>query len=61
MERAIDNCGDDGDLYYIFAQIQKLRKAKDEYVKLMNNALKYNRTLTVSPKLVKKELDLFLS
>ena len=61
MERAIDNCGAGGDSYYILAQIQKLRNAKDEYVKCMNNALKYNTTLSVSPKLVKKELDKFIN
>ena len=61
MEKSIDNCGGNGDCYYILAQIQKLRKANDEYVKCMNNALKFNSSLSVSPKLVKKELDTFLS
>ena len=61
METAIDNCGANGDLYYILAQIQKLRKANDEYVKCMNYALKFNNSLSVSAKLVKKELDNFFS
>ena len=60
MEKSIDNCGANGDSYYMLAQIQKLRKANDEYVKCMNNALKFNSSLSVSPKLVKKELDNFL-
>ena len=58
---AFVNWGAGGDSYYILAQIQKLRNAKDEYVKCMNNALKYNTTLSVSPKLVKKELDKFIN
>ena len=61
METAIDNCGANGDLYYILAQIQKLRHTNDEYVKCMNNALKFNNSLSTSAKLVKKELDKFLS
>ena len=61
MEQSIDNCGANGDSYYILAQIQKLRKANDEYVKCLNYALKFNNSLTVSPKIVKNELDKFLS
>lgn len=61
MEKSIENCGANGDSYYILAQIQKLRKVNDEYVKCMNSALKFNTSLSVSPKLVKKELDTFLS
>lgn len=61
MERALESCGAGGDSYYILAQIHKLRNAKDEYIKCMNNALKYNTTLSVSPKLVKRELDSFIN
>ncbi len=60
METAINNCGAVGDLYYIWAQIHKLTKNNSDYVKCMNNALKFNNTLSVSPKLVKKELDQFI-
>ena len=60
IEQAIDNCGDNGDLYYFLAQIQKIRGDVEEYIKCMNNALKFNISLSVAPKLVKKELDEFL-
>ena len=61
LERAVENCGDEGDLHYMLAQVYKLTKCRDKYVQAMNNALKYNSTLSVSPKLVKKELDNFLA
>ena len=61
MEKLIENCGANGDAYYILAQIHKLRKANDEYVKCMNYALKFNNSLSAPPKLIKKELDKFIS
>ena len=59
IEQALQNCGENGDLYYILAQINKLGHSNDEYVKNMGLSLKNNSTLSVSPKLVKKELDRF--
>ena len=61
VDKALNNCGANGDLYYIQAQIYKLSNNREEFVKNMNNALKYNSTLSASPKLVKKELDKFLA
>ena len=61
IEQAIENCGENGDLFYILAQIYKLQNNKADYVKLMNQTLKFNSTLSVSPKLVKKELENFLN
>ena len=59
IEKAVENCGENGDLYYILAQIYKLQNLKENYIKFMNKALKMNTTLSISPKLVKKELDEF--
>ena len=61
LERAIENCGGEGDLYYMQAQIAKKTRDREGFVKAMNNALKFNMTLSISPKLVKKELDDFLA
>lgn len=61
INQALGICGAGGDLYYIAAQVNKLKNNREDYVKCMNNALKYNTTLSVSPKLVKKELDKFLA
>lgn len=61
IDKAINNCGAIGDLYYIRAQIYKLTNNRQEYVKYMNNALKFNTTLSVSPKLIKKELDKYIA
>jgi tetratricopeptide (TPR) repeat protein len=56
-EQAIDNCGGNGDLYYILAQVNKGLGQNDEYVKCMGQSLKYYQSLSVSPKLVKEELE----
>ena len=61
LKRAIENCGDNGNLYYMLAQVEKMNGSKEGYIKAMNNALKFNSTLSIAPKLVKKELDKFLS
>lgn len=61
IEQALDNCGANGDLFYILAQIQKLRNDREEFVKNMTEAMKYYTSLSVSPKAVKKELDKFLN
>ena len=57
--RALENCNEDGDLYYITAQISKMSGHNDGYVSNMKNAIQYSNTLSVLPKLVKKELDEF--
>ena len=58
---AIENCQEEGDLYYILAQIQKELSIKDGYVKNMTEALKHSNTLSISPKTIKKEMDNFLN
>ena len=58
--RAIENCPNEGDLYYILAQVQKHRHINDEYVKNMTEAIKHSKTLTISPKIIKEEMDNFI-
>ena len=60
-QRAVNNCPEEGDLYYILAQVYKITNSKTEYVKNMTNALKHLNTLTVSPKAIKKEMDDYLT
>lgn len=58
-KKAVENCPEEGDLYYILAQIQKELSMLDEYIASMNEALKHSSTLSISPKIIKKELDSF--
>ena len=60
IEQALDNCGDNGDLYYILSQIQKLRKANEEYIKNLGNAMKFYTSLSVPTKFVKDEMNRFM-
>ena len=59
LESAIETNSEQGDLYYILAQIYKMQSNTKQFIKNMNLALKNNSTLTIAPKQVKKELDEF--
>ena len=61
IQTALQNCGQNGDLYYIQAQIAKLAGNEELYTLAMAKALENHETLTVNPKLVKNEYDKFLS
>ena len=57
MERATENCENEGDLYYIKAQIYKMQNLNDKYIFNMNEALKHFATLSFPSVLIKKELS----
>lgn len=54
---SISNCEDEGDLYYLRAQVYKLIDDKENFVNDMYEALRHISTLSVSPNVIKKELE----
>ena len=61
VKTALKNCGSNGDLFYIYAHIKKLMKDTESYTKYLQKALENNETLSITPKIVKNELDKFLA
>ncbi len=57
VTRALKECGEEGDMYYLQAQICKKMENIDGCKKALNQALTHHSSLTKSPKEVKKELD----
>lgn len=57
VEKGLEKCGENGDLYYFLAQINKNCGDKSEYIRCMGQSLKHFQSLSVSASLVKKELD----
>lgn len=55
--QGLDVCGDNGDMYYILAQIYKRLDNFDEYKNSMELALKHYQSLSVMPKLLQQELS----
>lgn len=54
---AIQNCGNNGNLFYIMAQIQKHLQNRDESLKYFNLALENSGTLNTDIKFVNREIQ----
>lgn len=61
IQSAISENQYEGDLFYILAQIYKMQNEFENYAKALKISLKNYKTLSFSPKLIKKELDDLLS
>ena len=60
LMKALDNCPEEGDLYYFMAQVYKMQENKNEYIKNMTEAIRHNTTLSISAHLIKQEMDDYL-
>lgn len=55
-QKAINNCGESGDLFYIMAGLSKKLKKTEEYKTYLNEAIRNFQTLSVPVQKVKNEL-----
>ena len=56
INEAIENCGRNGNLFYIMAQIQKQLNNKNESLKYFNLAIENSTTLNTNIKFVTREI-----
>ena len=61
MKAALEEIPDNGDLFYLMAQIYKNKQMFDEYRQCMELATKHQETLSVSPKQIHLEMERTLS
>lgn len=57
LTQALDNCGENGDLYYIAGRLSKLQGDNIKYRINLQNALKNYKTLSISVPALKTELS----
>ena len=55
--QAIETCGNNGNLFYILAQIEKHLQNRDESLKYFNLALQNSATLNTDIKFVNREIQ----
>lgn len=60
IEQGLEACENDGNLYYILGQINKLQRNYRGYVENLKLAIKNHMTLTMNPKKIRNELTQFI-
>ena len=57
MKAALEEIQDNGDLFYLMAQIHKHKQMWEEYKQCMQLAMQNHETLSVQPKVIQTEMD----